>query len=153
MTPQSPENPSNTFAETYSRDIGNLICNPGTRFTEAQTYTYLKDHVQPTAKKNSKTICKGGRAVNLIYQASWMSGSQVYWHVYSPKLNGGLCQVCLLFDTSDDTSKHSTFVKFPFQKLEKAFSSRKKNQGIINFQSSSLPIIYYMLFRRLKISL
>ena len=30
MTPQSPASPSNTFAETYSRDIGDLIFNPGT---------------------------------------------------------------------------------------------------------------------------
>ena len=56
MTPQSPASPSNTFAETYSRDIGDLICNPGTRLTVAQTYTNLKDNVQPPAKMFSKTI-------------------------------------------------------------------------------------------------
>ena len=56
MTPQSPASPRNTFAKTYSRDIGDLICNPGTRFTVAQTYTYLKDNVQPPAKMFSKTV-------------------------------------------------------------------------------------------------
>ena len=80
-----------------------------------------------------------------------MSGSQVYWHVYSPKLNGGLCRVCLLFDTSDDTYKHGAFVKSPFQKLEQAFSSCKKNQGIINSQLSKSSNNIYAL-QRLKIS-
>ena len=85
MTSQSPA------AETYSRDTSDLICNLGTRPTEAQIYTYLKDHVQPPAKMLSKNIFKGGKAVNLTSQASWMSGNRAFRHVYSLKLNGELC--------------------------------------------------------------
>ena len=35
-TPQSPVSPSNTLAENYFRDIGDLICSPGTHLTVAQ---------------------------------------------------------------------------------------------------------------------
>ena len=61
-----------------------------------------------------------------------MSGERAFWHVYSPMLNGGLCRACILFDRSEDTSKHGAFVKQAFQKLEKAIGSSQKNPGMIN---------------------
>ena len=124
-------------SHVFSHDIGELFENLDAHINDDQIYSYLKDHVRPPAKMFSKTIIKGGKPVTLTYQASWMSGSRAFWHVYSPKLNGGLCRVCLLFDKSDDSSKRGAFVKFPFQRLEKALSSSRKNPGAINSHEQS----------------
>ena len=80
---------------------------------------------------------KGVNIVTLTYQESWISSGRASWHVYSPKLNGGLCRVCILFDKSDDSFKCGAFVKYAFQKLEKATGSSQKNPGMINAHEQS----------------
>ena len=45
------------------------------------------------------------------------------WQVNSPKLNGGLCRVYLLFDTSGDNVVH--LLNFHFRNWKKATSSSK----------------------------
>ena len=62
----------------------------------------------------------------------------VQWQsILAPKLNGGLCRVCIIFEKSDDSSKRGAFVKYAFQKLEKATGSSQKNPGMINAHEQS----------------
>ena len=54
-----------------------------------------------------------------------------HFGTYTP-LSLMVVYVCIIFDESDDSSKHGTFVKYAFQKLEKATGSSQKNPGMIN---------------------
>ena len=67
----------------------------------------------------TKSYTKSNKTCNLLYKKSWLD--QYSWHVYSPHLNGGLCNVCVLYDDPD--VKIDVYLS---KKLSKIFQNRKK---------------------------
>ncbi len=54
------------------------------------------------------TITKNEKEKTLFYKKSWIEERS--WHVYSPELNGGLCEMCVLFDKPHKKAQRGAFV-------------------------------------------
>ena len=72
----------------------------------------------------TKSYTKSNKTCNLLYKKSWLD--QYSWHVYSPHLNGGLCNVCVLFD-DPDVKNRGIFVKKAFQDCSKPEKVKEHN--------------------------
>ena len=72
----------------------------------------------------TKSYTKSNKTFNLLYKKSWLD--QYSWHVYSPHLNGGLCNVCVVFD-DPDVKNRGIFVKKAFQDRSKPEKVKEHN--------------------------
>ena len=79
-----------------------------------EKYAYYKNHYDPTSNGVllQKQYLKGGRK-KISYKLCWLQTR----HVYSKKLQGAICRVCILFDEIKTGTAREIFFKNAFQNL------------------------------------
>lgn len=122
-TPQTIDLPEDAqLSQTVSFDLGDILLGEKRLqdLPQEQIYAYLKNHYQPGENDHilQKEVNRGGKKVLLTFQRSWIKDNP--WLVYSKKVEGGLCKVCILFDPPSKRKQRGNFVNKPFKNIKRS---------------------------------
>ena len=96
-------------------DIVDGTC-PITSPSRSDIYAYYTNKPVIPDELFSKKVTKGGKPYTQDFNCKWLED-----HVYSKKLEGGMCKVCVLFE---DHQNKGIFVKTAFQHVTKPERTR-----------------------------